>query len=67
VSLLLLWAGGVFAQTQESQTEKKEVKVNTAAPDFTVKNQDGKDVRLKDYQGKQWVVLAFFPKAATPG
>jgi len=40
--------------------------VGSAAPGFTLKNQDGKDVSLKDYRGK-WVVLYFYPKAFTPG
>jgi thioredoxin-dependent peroxiredoxin len=30
------------------------------APDFTLMNQDGKPVSLKDYRG-QWVVLYFYP------
>jgi len=36
------------------------------APDFTLKDQDGKEVKLSDYRGKQNVVLAFFPLAFTP-
>ncbi len=37
-----------------------------SAPDFSVPDQDGKIVRLKDFKG-QAVVLFFFPKADTPG
>jgi thioredoxin-dependent peroxiredoxin len=36
------------------------------APEFTVKADDGKNVALKDFRGKN-VVLYFFPKAMTPG
>lgn len=36
------------------------------APDFTLKDQDGKDVRLSKLRGKR-VVLYFFPKADTAG
>jgi peroxiredoxin Q/BCP len=36
------------------------------APDFTLTNQDGKVIRLKDYAGK-WLVLYFYPKDETPG
>ena len=36
------------------------------APDFRMKNQDGKEVALKDLQGKT-VVLYFYPKDLTPG
>ncbi len=36
------------------------------APDFTGKDQDGKNVSLSQYQGKK-VVLYFYPKDDTPG
>jgi thioredoxin-dependent peroxiredoxin len=38
----------------------------TAAPDFTLPNQDGEDVTLSSLKGKP-VVLYFYPKADTPG
>jgi len=34
--------------------------------DFTLKNQDGKDVSLSDFKGSP-VVLFFYPRADTPG
>jgi peroxiredoxin Q/BCP len=36
------------------------------APAFTLKNQDGKPVKLADFAGKN-VVLYFYPKDNTPG
>ncbi len=36
------------------------------APEFTIPNQDGNDVSLKDFKGKK-LVLFFYPKASTPG
>jgi peroxiredoxin (alkyl hydroperoxide reductase subunit C) len=33
----------------------------TAAPDFTMKDQDGNDVSLSSFKGKQNVVLVFYP------
>lgn len=36
------------------------------APAFTLRNQDGKEVSLADFQGKK-VVLYTYPKAFTPG
>jgi peroxiredoxin Q/BCP len=38
----------------------------SAAPDFTLKSQDGSSISLKDYRGK-WVVLYFYPKDFTSG
>jgi peroxiredoxin Q/BCP len=35
--------------------------VGAPAPDFSLMNQDGKLVSLKDYRG-QWVVVYFYPK-----
>jgi peroxiredoxin Q/BCP len=44
-----------------------ELKVGDDAPPFTLKGSDGKTYSLKDYAGKQAVVLAWFPKAFTSG
>ena len=37
------------------------------APEFTLAGSDGREHRLSDSIGKQGVVLAWFPKAFTPG
>jgi peroxiredoxin Q/BCP len=37
------------------------------APDFTLPGSDGVQHRLADHLGRQGVVLAWFPKAFTPG
>ena len=42
------------------------VKEGDKAPDFTLQADDGREVSLKDYQGKK-VVLYFYPKDDTPG
>ncbi|HPF69816.1 MAG TPA: thioredoxin-dependent thiol peroxidase [Candidatus Krumholzibacteria bacterium] len=41
-------------------------KVGTKAPAFTLPNQDGRKIKLSDFQGKT-VVLFAYPKAATSG
>ena len=44
-----------------------EPKVGEKAPDFTLAGSDGKTYALADFVGKRGVVLAWFPKAFTPG
>jgi peroxiredoxin Q/BCP len=40
--------------------------VGKPGPDFALKNQDDKTVKLSDFAGK-WLVLYFYPKDDTPG
>ncbi len=42
------------------------LKEGDKAPNFTGKNQDGKEITLSDYLGKK-VILYFYPKDNTPG
>ena len=42
------------------------LKEGDKAPDFTLRDADGKDVTLSSFQGKR-VVLYFYPKDETPG
>lgn len=42
-------------------------KIGNLAPAFSLQNQNGKQVALKDFRGKKNVVLYFYPKALTPG
>jgi peroxiredoxin Q/BCP len=54
----LLWAASISAA---------ELKVGDQAPPFSLQGTDGKTHALADYRGKSWVVLAWFPRADTPG
>ena len=42
------------------------MQVNDKAPEFSLANEEGKTIALKDYRGQN-VVLFFYPKANTPG
>jgi peroxiredoxin len=41
------------------------LEVGQEAPDFTLQNQFGEDVKLSDFRGKKNVVLVFYPMAFT--
>lgn len=43
------------------------LKLGNMAPTFTLMNQAGEKVSLKDFRGNSNVVLYFYPKAMTPG
>lgn len=43
-----------------------KLKINQKAPEFSLKDQDGKIHTLKDYRGG-WLLLYFYPKDDTPG
>lgn len=62
-------AGGLFlfvlGATLASQAGT--LKVGDRAPDFTLPDQHGKEVRLSDFLGKRNVVLAFYVLAFTGG
>ena len=52
-----VWAAPAFAAPA----------VGDKAPDFTLPGSDGKTYALSQFVGKRGVVLAWFPKAFTPG
>ena len=37
------------------------IAVGSAAPDFTLKDQNQKEVKLSDFKGKKNVVMVFYP------
>jgi peroxiredoxin Q/BCP len=58
----------VFTLSLYSMTAISQSKLNVGdkAPDFSAKDQDGKQITLSAYKGKK-VVLYFYPKDQTPG
>jgi peroxiredoxin len=67
VLALALAAVPAFAQNAPPKTS---LRVGDSAPDFTIAgrmNTSGKDIRLSDFRGKKFVILAFFPAAFTGG
>jgi peroxiredoxin Q/BCP len=48
-----------------SVSSAPELKVGDAAPDFSLPGSDGRVYSLKEYRGRQAIVLAWFAKAFT--
>ncbi len=48
-------------------TARAELKVGDKAPAFELQGSDGKTYSLDQFKGKSAVILAWFPKADTPG
>jgi thioredoxin-dependent peroxiredoxin len=48
-------------------TKQSKTQVGDVAPDFTLPDQTGTPVRLRDLLGTKSVVLYFYPKDRTPG
>lgn len=49
------------------RAEAEELAVGDKAPAFKLQGSDGKEHDSAEYFGKKGVVLAWFPKAFTPG
>src|SRR3989339_419691 len=73
--LLLLFLAGSFScgnlkkdsdGRREDLMAQSKLKIGDQAPDFTLPDQDGNSVSLKNYSGRI-VVLYFYPKDFTPG
>ena len=44
-----------------------ELSAGDEAPDFEMKGSDDKTYKLSDFEGKQAVIIAWYPKAFTGG
>jgi len=67
ISFLLLLLSSFMAHAQQPTPPKTQLKVGDAAPEFTLRDTEGKEVKLSDFKGKKNVVLAFYVLAFTGG
>jgi cytochrome oxidase Cu insertion factor (SCO1/SenC/PrrC family) len=65
-ALLIAASATAYAGDQDSPPDPK-IKVGDTAPDFKLRDQTGKEVKLSDFRGKKNVVLAFYVFAFTGG
>ena len=64
-ALLLVFS--LTAQAQQPAPPRTHLKAGQPAPDFTLTDTEGKEVKLSDFKGKKNVVLAFYVLAFTGG
>ena len=69
VAIIFSAAGNAQQGAQQSAPQQlvTNVKVGDPAPDFTLPDHTGKQVKLSDFKGKRNVVLAFYVMAFTAG
>lgn len=65
-ALLALIGSAVFLAAA-SPARAEALTPGVRAPEFSLVGSDGRTHTLSQYRGKQGVVLAWFPKAFTPG
>lgn len=69
--VLAVAAAALFAAPGNAQQPAQQlitnVKVGQPAPDFTLPDHNGNQVKLSDFKGKKNVVLAFYVLAFTAG
>ena len=66
-ALLFVCAASSYTQASAAQTSSAELAVGDVAPDFRLAGSDGQYYSLAQFRDKQYVVIAFFPKAFTGG
>jgi cytochrome oxidase Cu insertion factor (SCO1/SenC/PrrC family) len=55
------------AADKSSEAPPPKIKVGDMAPDFTLQDQNGNKISLRDFRGKKNVALAFYIFAFTGG
>ena len=66
-ALLIIFICSPAGFAQQPSPPKTHLKAGQPAPDFTLTDTEGKEVKLSDFKGKKNVVLAFYVLAFTGG
>jgi peroxiredoxin Q/BCP len=64
---LIVFGAASFFILSVASVKANELKPGDTAPNFSLPGSDGKMYKLSSFKGKKVVVLAWFPKAFTPG
>lgn len=65
--IFILWPAVLLGSLLWASPSVASVEVGKPAPDFCLPSQDGEAVCLKDFKGKQNVLLLFYILDFTPG
>jgi peroxiredoxin Q/BCP len=65
LALLIFISGCATSEGEDPMSNTNEAEVGSLAPEFSLPDQNGATVSLKDFQGKSVVVLYFYPKDNT--
>jgi len=57
----------LFSWNSKSQQADSKIVVGSSVPEFSLKDQDGKEFDIKDVLGKENLVIYFYPKDDSPG
>jgi len=63
----LLVTTSLTTYAQQPTAPKTHLRAGQPAPDFTLTDTEGREVKLSDFKGKRSVVLAFYVLAFTGG
>ena len=66
-SVVFILVLSVSAFIKGGEAQMSQLKEGDRAPEFKAISNEGKEVSLKDYKGKNRVILYFYPKDDTPG
>ncbi len=65
--ITLMISGFIFTHELSIMAQDNTLKPGDTIPDFTLPDQDGKEVSIKDLAGTSNLVIYFYPKDETPG
>jgi protein SCO1/2 len=57
---------GIVAAGDPNQTPTPDPTIGKQIPDFTLTNQDGKKISLKDFRGKAWAITFIYARCPLP-
>ena len=60
LTAILFCIGASLAAAQEAQQTDTNLKIGAMAPDYELKDSEGKTYKLSDFRGEKAVVLEFF-------